>query len=121
MAYILTVDFVSVNGAVSYEKRWYEPTAYIIGGAKSGQEAIWNENQQSPIACQKKGVSRQELNDLCPREYYYDFLTWLCMQANAVAVWNNDCCYGLSINRKQIGTLRKLKMAGVYGGTIPKI
>lgn len=29
MAYILTVDFVSVNGAVSYEKRWYEPTAYI--------------------------------------------------------------------------------------------
>jgi hypothetical protein len=48
MAYILTVDFVSVNGAVSYEKRWYEPTAYIIGGAKSGQEAIWNENQQSP-------------------------------------------------------------------------
>ena len=43
------------------------------------------------------------------------------MQANAVAVWNNDCCYGLGINRKQIGTLRKLKMAGVYGGTIPKI
>ena len=73
------------------------------------------------LACQKKGVSRQELNDLCPREYYYDFLTWLCMQANAVAVWNNDCCYGLSINRKQIGTLRRLKKAGVYGGTIPKI
>ena len=64
------------------------------------------------LACQKKGVSRQELND---------FLTWLCMQANAVAVWNNDCCYGLSINRKQIGTLRRLKKAGVYGGTIPKI
>lgn len=73
------------------------------------------------LACQKRGVTRQELNDLCPREYYYDFLTWLCMQANAVAVWNNDCCYGPSINRKQIGTLRKLKMAGVYGGTIPKI
>ena len=26
------------------------------------------------LACQKKGVSRQELNDLCPREYYYDSL-----------------------------------------------
>ena len=47
------------------------------------------------LACQKKGVSRQELNNLCR--------------------------YGLGINRKQIGTLRKLKMAGVYGGTIPKI
>ena len=67
------------------------------------------------LACQKKGVSRQELNDLCPRE------TWLCMQANAVAVWNNDCCCGRGINRKQVATLRKLKMAGVYGGTIPKI
>lgn len=43
------------------------------------------------------------------------------MQANAVAVWNNDCCCGRSINRKQIATLRRLKMAGVYGGTIPKI
>ena len=73
------------------------------------------------LACQKKGVSRQELNDLCPREYYYDFLTWLCMQANAVAVWNNDCCCGRGINRKQVATLRRLKMAGVYGGTIPKI
>lgn len=28
------------------------------------------------LACQKRGVTRQELNDLCPREYYYDFLTW---------------------------------------------
>lgn len=43
------------------------------------------------------------------------------MQAKAVAVWNNDCCCGRSINRKQIATLRRLKMAGVYGGTIPKI
>ena len=73
------------------------------------------------LACQKQGVSRQELSDLCPREYYYDFLTWLCMQANAVAVWNNDCCCGRGINRKQVATLRRLKMAGVYGGTIPKI
>ena len=40
------------------------------------------------LACQKRGVTRQELNDLCPREYYYDFLTWLCMQANAVADWD---------------------------------
>ena len=43
------------------------------------------------------------------------------MQANAVAVWNNACCCGPGINRKQIATLRRLKMAGVYGGTIPKI
>lgn len=43
------------------------------------------------------------------------------MQANAVAVWNNDCCCGRGINRKQVATLRRLKMAGVYGGTIPKI
>lgn len=62
MAYILTVDFVSVNGAVSYEKRWYEPTAYIIGGAKSGQEAIWNENQQSP---KDRGLTAEKLAEAC--------------------------------------------------------
>lgn len=62
MAYILTVDFVSVNGAVSYEKRWYEPTAYIIGGAKSGQEAIWNENQQSP---KRPRLTAEKLAEAC--------------------------------------------------------
>lgn len=73
------------------------------------------------LACQKNGVSRDELNAMCPEEYYFDFISWLCMQANAVAVWNNGCRCGISINRKQVATLRRLKIAGVYGGIIPKI
>lgn len=73
------------------------------------------------LACKKHGVSRDGLNAMCPREYYSDFLTWLCMQADAVAVWNNACCYGRSINRKQLATMRKLKMAGVYSGAVPAL
>ena len=71
------------------------------------------------FACQKHGVTRNELNAMCPREYYFDFLTWLCMQTGAVAVWNNGCCYGSDINKEQIGTLRRLKMSGVYEGAVP--
>ena len=48
MAYILTVDFVSVNGAVSYEKRWYEPTAYIIGGAKKWTRSYLERESTKP-------------------------------------------------------------------------
>jgi len=40
------------------------------------------------IACQKLQVTRQELNDLCPAEYYADFMTWLCKMSNCVALWN---------------------------------
>ena len=73
------------------------------------------------LACEKRDVSRDELNAMCPREYYFDFLTWLCIQADAVALWNDACCYGQSVNRKQVATIRKLKMAGVYSGAVPAL
>lgn len=62
MAYILTVDFVSVNGAVSYEKRWYEPTAYIIGGAKSGQKLFGTRINK---ARKDRGLTAEKLAEAC--------------------------------------------------------
>ena len=52
MAYILTVDFVSVNGAVSYEKRWYEPTAYIINRSFAPERKRMNEVFTPVYECQ---------------------------------------------------------------------
>lgn len=72
------------------------------------------------LACEKLGVSRDELKAMCPREFYWDFLKWLCKISGAVAVWNANCEYWAP-TRKQIGALRQLKMAGLYRGSIPKI
>ena len=70
------------------------------------------------LACEKLSVSRDELKAMCPREYYCDFLKWLCLLSGAMAVWNDYCEYG-NPSAKQIGALRKLKMAGLYKGIIP--
>lgn len=78
-------------------------------------------HQEKLIAnCMKKlNCTRQELADMCPKEYYCDFNIWLCMQCNCVSVWYDGInCY--TINNKQIFTLRKLKMKGLYKGYIPK-
>lgn len=72
------------------------------------------------MACAKLGVNRDELMAMCPREYWYDLHTWLCKVAEIVLVWNDGCVYDCP-NVKQIGTLRLLKLSGVYSGEIPNI
>lgn len=66
----------------------------------------------------KLGISREELNSMCPREYYFDFMRWLCKISGAMAVWNGKCEFW-EPTVKQIRALRKLKMAGLYHGSIP--
>lgn len=70
------------------------------------------------LACQKLGINRDELNAMCPREYYCDFLKWLCLTTGCMSVWNDWCEYG-NLSAKQISMLRKLKMVGLYKGVIP--
>lgn len=70
------------------------------------------------LACQKLGITRDELKALCPKEFYFDFLKWLCLLTGAMSVWNEHCEYG-NPSTKQISTLRRLKMSGLYKGMIP--
>lgn len=72
------------------------------------------------IACRDLGVSRRELLDMVPQEYYFDFLNWLCMKTGCMAVWNARV-FPEQGTRKQVAAIRKLKMAGVYKGTVPII
>lgn len=72
------------------------------------------------VACERLGLSRQELHDLCPKEYYWDFMKWLSMKSGLMAVWEGH--YEVhEPTKKQIATLRNLKMSGLYKGEIPSI
>ena len=71
------------------------------------------------VACAKMGWTREQMNEACPPEYYFDFIKWLCIVSGAMAVWTYKCEYG-EPTVKQISMLRKLKMAGLYKGAIPK-
>lgn len=67
-------------------------------------------------ACQKLKITRAELCEITPQEYYCDWLNWLVMQTGLIAVWNHG--YVGEANRKQKNVLKKLKLNGLYKGVI---
>lgn len=67
-------------------------------------------------ACKKMNISRNQLSEMTPPEYYFDWLNWLLMQTGMIAVWNDR--YMGTANRKQKNILKKLKINGVYKGAI---
>lgn len=69
-------------------------------------------------SCKKLGMTRDELCDATPKEFYFDWMKWLLRQCDAVAVWEDF--YMGEPNRKQMATLRELKMGGVFRGSISK-
>ena len=70
------------------------------------------------LACERLGVTRELICDMCPIQYYADFLNRLLSLTNSVSVWNNMIsCW--SIYKKQVATLRMLKSKALYKGPFP--
>ena len=72
------------------------------------------------LACEKLNVTRGELIAMCPQEYYFDFMTWICKVSGACAVWENfvQCD---KLTERQIMALQNLKDNGLYLGEIPTV
>lgn len=68
------------------------------------------------LACKKLNITRNELNDLCPKEFYFDFNRWLCIVSGCVSLWNNFMLG--AANEAQADTIKTLIEAGLYSGTI---
>lgn len=69
-------------------------------------------------ACKCLCVTRDELNALCPKEWYWDFMKWLSKISGLMAVWETHCEV-YEPTKQQIATLRRFKLAGLYTGKIP--
>ena len=79
-----------------------------------------HQEKLTKLACQRLQISRSELETARPIQYYGNYIEWLSMQAHAIAVWNEFCSKSYC-NHKQQAILKKLKIEGIYFGTIPKI
>lgn len=99
---------------VNYLEVLIEPDGKIVYAVPSHQE------KAIALACQKLGLTRTELQDMCPREYYFDYMTWLLKISGAIAVWNEYCVAPMA-TVKQVGVIRRLKMLGLYKGAVPLI
>lgn len=69
------------------------------------------------LACEKLKVTREELNAMCPQEYYFDFVTWLCKVSGACAVRNYHI-EKYRLTERQVNALKALKDNGLYRGEI---
>ena len=69
------------------------------------------------LACEKLKAAREELNAMCPEEYYFDFATWLSKVSGACVVWNTYVEY-YRLTERQIAALKALKDDGLYEGKI---
>ena len=74
------------------------------------------------ICCNKLNISREELSDMCPPEYFFDFVTWLCNTSECISVWTNYIITpnDKPITDKQMQILKKMKDIGIYAGELPK-
>lgn len=72
------------------------------------------------ICCEELRVSRDTLCDMCPKEYYCDFIVWLCNQCGCISVWTDfyqkSDQQPLTAAQKQ--TLIELKENNIFEGDI---
>ena len=70
------------------------------------------------ICREKLHKSRDEINDMCPPEYYGDFIVWLCNISGCVSVWDNFIMKSDTeqLTNAQYNTLTALKNAGIFSG-----
>ena len=69
------------------------------------------------IACKKLRITKANLFEMCPLEYHFDVITWLCKITGAVSVWSSGIEY-YQINEKQKNVLKRMKINGLYKGII---
>lgn len=79
-----------------------------------------HQEKQISLAREKLNITREELNAMRPREYYFDFVDWLCKVSGACAVWENFIQYD-KLTERQIRALQMLKENGLYLGKIPRM
>lgn len=68
------------------------------------------------ICCDKLKITSDELSDLCPKEYYCDFMNWLCMISGCVSLWNESMIG--KANEQQQQTIKQLIDEKLYRGMI---
>lgn len=76
------------------------------------------------LACKKLNKTKKEIEDMCPRSYYCNYLYWLIGLTGSVSVWGNCAEHFIiyeTINKNQILTLKRLKRHGLYKGNIPSL
>lgn len=88
------------------------PDGHIEYAVPSHQEKL------IAIACDKLQVSRETLFSMCPKDYYFDVLVWLCNLTGCVSIWTNGITKSdkIPLTMEQEQMLLTLKDNGLLEG-----
>lgn len=113
-------DVYSPFDLEKHKQKYVNYLEVIIDHRGKVMYAVPSHNEKAAaIACDRLKVDRGQLMDMVPKEYYCAVNEWLCKVAQVVMVWTDGCVF-YKPNFRQIAALRRLKLAGIYKGEIPK-
>lgn len=93
---------------INYLEVVISPDGVIEYGVPSHTQKLEN------ILMKRLNISKEELNNLCPREYWCDYNNWLCLKTNYIMVWGLPNSYVVGKpNQKQQEALDLLKKEGL--------
>ena len=91
---------------INYLEIIVKPDGEIEYAVPSHQEKLIS------IACQMKNITRQELVDICPREYYFDTNRWLCILTGCISIHTEVFYPTPNITDKQKEIMTMLQQRG---------
>lgn len=114
----INYDVYSEFDLESHKKKFKHYLEVVIDADGTVMYAVPSHQEKSiSIACHKLQVTRDELMNMCPREYYADFAFWLSKVADIMLVWTeNYICANPTQMQKNM--LRLLKHNGIYEGPL---
>ncbi len=119
MGNVVQYDLQSSFDLESHKKVFQDYLEVIIDRNGTVMYAVPSHQEKLiQMACEENGWSREQLMDICPKRFHYDFISWLLLLVEAVSVWNNFCM-APAPNEAQIKALKELRDGKVYRGDIP--
>lgn len=115
-----TYDVHSKFDIEQHKKTYPYYTEVVIHPDGEIEYAVPSHQEKLISICMRNlNVTRDELNNMCPKEFHADFNQWLCNVSHRVSVWYECSMYpsdGITIQQK--GALQMLKANGCYVGKV---
>ena len=105
--------------ALKHKETFYHYLEVIIYPDGSVEYAIPSHQEKLIQICKEElNVNRDRLFEMCPKEYYFDIITWMCNISKCVSVWTN--CITKSdtypLTNAQLNTLNNMKELEIFEG-----
>lgn len=115
-----TYDVHSKFDIEQHKKTYPYYTEVVIHPDGEIEYAVPSHQEKLISICMRNlNVTRNELNNMCPKEFYADFNQWLCNVSHRVSVWYDFSMFpsdGITIQQKE--ALKMLKANGCYVGKV---